>query len=40
MVWDESSVLSASADRTIRYYDLPAMEEDEEYNGIVMRGHT
>jgi F-box and WD-40 domain protein CDC4 len=40
MVWDESSVLSASADRTIRYYDLPQLESDEEYNGIVMRGHT
>jgi hypothetical protein len=40
MVWDESSVLSASADKSIRYYDLTeAREQGEEYRGVVMKGH-
>jgi|LauGreDrversion4_2_1035121.scaffolds.fasta_scaffold711991_1 WD40 repeat protein len=40
MVWDETSVISASADRTIRYWDLVAAEsEGEYYSGIIMRGH-
>jgi len=36
MVWDDSSVLSAGADRTIRYWDLGEVEQDENYSGIVM----
>lgn len=40
MVWDESSVVSASADRTIRYWDLSAADQDEDYEGVVMRGHA
>jgi hypothetical protein len=39
MVWDDSSVLSAGADRTIRYWDLNQVEEDEDYSGVTMRGH-
>ncbi len=41
MVWDESSVVSASADRTVRYFDLKEEEiQGEEYEGVVMRGHS
>jgi F-box and WD-40 domain protein CDC4 len=29
MVWDDSSVLSAGADRTIRYWDLGQVEEQD-----------
>lgn len=38
MIWDDTSVLSAAADRTVRYWDLE-QAEDEEYDPVVMRGH-
>ena len=31
MVWDDTSVISASADKTVRYWDLTAAEENENY---------
>lgn len=40
MVWDEQSVLSASADRTVRYFDIKEAESNEDYQGVVMRGHA
>lgn len=39
MVWDDSSVVSAGADRSIRYWDLAEVEENEDYNGVTMQGH-
>lgn len=40
LIWDERSVLSASADRTVRYFDIKEAEEmQEDYTGVVMKGH-